>query len=629
MSSIFNSLHIGYSGLNAAQIGVDTTSHNITNADAEGYTRQRVVTAATTPISSASGNYGNGTEVVDISRVFDSFVFKRFTEVSGDKEYSDFMKSTLQTLSTYFPEVDDVGIKSDLKAYYSMWQTYADNPDNDAIKLALAKQAQKVASGIQEMQSKISTLQKSVNDQLLPNIEEVNILAKELASINAKIGIAESAGAYTANDLRDKRSAIEEKMAKLIGANAMYGQISSNIRVDGSLNEPDGGYTLSVNGFNIVDGSSYHPIMITDHKNATGFYEIYYERQDGTLLPMTESVTGGRVGAMLELRGRELIDKNKSQPGDGVLQNVVNQMNAFASRLIESTNNLYAQSATTVMESNSFNITPLDPLLSANTKGINKGSFDIVVYDIDGKEIARRNININEETRFSGVAGSNSIEGQIIATNDDNGDGNATNDVNSFIHYNFLTNADGTAKLNFSMDPYQADKGYRFAIEDKLQNSSYASGSNFAGAMGMSRFFDGNDAKSINLTSELNNNPTKIASGFTGASGDNRLALKMLQQQFEKYDYSVDYSTKFNSTIYGMFDIISTNVGVSANQAILANDTIKAKYNAIELEYSTVSKVSVDEELTNLIRYQTSYGAASKIITTIDQMMQTLLGLKQ
>ena len=46
MASIFNTLSIGYSGLNAAQIGVDTTSHNITNAEAEGYTRQRVVTAA-------------------------------------------------------------------------------------------------------------------------------------------------------------------------------------------------------------------------------------------------------------------------------------------------------------------------------------------------------------------------------------------------------------------------------------------------------------------------------------------------------------------------------------------------------------------------------------------------------
>jgi len=78
-----------------------------------------------------------------------------------------------------------------------------------------------------------------------------------------------------------------------------------------------------------------------------------------------------------------------------------------------------------------------------------------------------------------------------------------------------------------------------------------------------------------------------------------------------------------------MFDVISTNVGISTNQAILNNQTVTAQFNATELEYSSISKVSIDEELTNLIKYQTAYGAASKIITTIDQMMQTLLGIKQ
>jgi len=53
------------------------------------------------------------------------------------------------------------------------------------------------------------------------------------------------------------------------------------------------------------------------------------------------------------------------------------------------------------------------------------------------------------------------------------------------------------------------------------------------------------------------------------------------------------------------------------------------QFNATELEYYSVSKVSIDEEMTNLIKYQTSYGAAAKVITTIDQMMDTLLGIKQ
>jgi flagellar hook-associated protein 1 FlgK len=78
-----------------------------------------------------------------------------------------------------------------------------------------------------------------------------------------------------------------------------------------------------------------------------------------------------------------------------------------------------------------------------------------------------------------------------------------------------------------------------------------------------------------------------------------------------------------------MFDIIATEVGTATNSAIMRNETASTQFNAIELEYFSTSKVSLDEEMTNLIKYQTSYGAAAKIITTIDQMMQTLLGIKQ
>ena len=97
--------------------------------------------------------------------------------------------------------------------------------------------------------------------------------------------------------------------------------------------------------------------------------------------------------------------------------------------------------------------------------------------------------------------------------------------------------------------------------------------------------------------------------------------------KFEDINFKVG-PTSYESTVYGMFDIIATEVGTAANAAITRSETINTQFNAVELEYASVSQVSIDEEMTNLIKYQTSYGAAAKIITTIDQMMQTLLGIK-
>jgi len=627
MSNLFNSLNIGYSGLVAAQAGVNTTSNNIANAESEGYTRQRVVTSASTSLSTSSGNVGNGVDITDVTRIFDSYVFDRYSDVSADKEYADFTEDVLTELSTYFPEIDGVGIKSDLTEYYNMWQSFADNPDNESIKLALAQQTESLTQNISATQDKILSLQNQTNDQLAVNIDEVNALSSELADLNKAIDLAEAADGFTANDLRDRRNVIELDLSKLIGAEVTSGEIYSDIGLDSSAYETDGSYTLSVNGFNIVDGSTYHPISI-DKTGASEFYEISYERQDGTLISMSEDITGGKIGAILDLRGSNIEDTTSGIPTDGTLQNVVAQMDAFAAGLIESTNNLYAQTSTDKMSSNYVDLDPNNSLLNS---GLNfqKGSFDIVIYDIDGNVTGTKEIFIDETTTMTGVPGSNSIQGQLESNTDDNGDGSAINDIDDFISFNWGDYASGDSALEFTMDPAKSSLGYTFSISDNLENDDYASGSNFAGALGLNRFFDGDNASNIRLNSEYANDPSQLSAGMSQEAGDNATALEMVQQQFEKYDFKVGDSTTYNTTIYGMFDVVATDVGVKTNAAILANETITAQYNAVQQEYSSVSQVSIDEELTNLIKYQTAYGAASKIITTIDQMMQTLLGIKQ
>jgi flagellar hook-associated protein 1 FlgK len=624
MASMFNTLGIGYSALNAAQVGISTTGHNIANAENEGYTRQRVITAAATPITARPGQVGNGTEVTDIKRVFDNFVFDRYTAISSSKEYSDYEQKTLDQLSSYFPEIDGVGVKADLQEFYNMWQNFADNPDNDAIKVALSKQTQTLSEHIRQSQSQISSLQMQVNEEMIVNVNEVNALAKELAGINIAIDTAESGGAYSANDLRDKRNVIERSLARLIGAEVNSGQLQSNIQIDSSSNTKTGSYTLSVNGFNIVDGNTYHPIHATKTNNPNGFYELSYERQDGTLIPLEEIITSGKIGAILDLRGGT-IDTTSGVPTDGIIQNALSGLDAFASTLIESVNNLYASTATTKMQSNYVSLSATNPL-SNSPLNIKEGSFNVIVYDIDGNKVATRTINIDIATTMA--SGVNSIKAQIEANQDDNANSSGNDDIDDFINFNFASFQDGKSTLELAVNPLSESKGYTFAIEDVLKDAGFSSGSNFAGALGLNRFFDGNSGKNINIKNEYKDNATLIKAGASPVSGDNTIALQIMQHQFEKFDFKIGNKT-YETTAYGMFDIVATEVGVVSNSANSRNETISTQFNATQMEYFGVSKVSIDEEMTNLIKYQTSYGAAAKIITTIDQMMQTLLGIKQ
>ncbi|MFK5937624.1 MAG: flagellar hook-associated protein FlgK [Sulfurimonas sp.] len=627
MASIFNALNIGYTGLNAAQVGIDTTGHNIANAEVEGYSRQRVVTSAATPLSARAGQVGNGTQIQDIKRIFDNFVFDRYSSISADKEKSDYEQKTLETLSTFFPEIDGVGIKADLTNYYNSWQTFSDNPSNDAIKVDLAQQTQTLTQHIKQTQSQVLDLQSQANDELGVNINQVNDLAEQIADLNIAIDVAEAAGGYSANDLRDKRNVMERTLSRLIGSNVNPGNITADTQIDSNSNVKNGSYTLSVNGFNIVDGNSFHPLKLTNDTNKFGFYEVSYERQDGVLISLNEKIDGGKIGAIFDLRGRD-VDTTDGMPTDGTLQNVVSQLDAFAKGIIESTNNLYAANATNKMISNDTKVDLSNNSLISSDLNIKKGAFDLIVYDLDGNEVARRSVNIDEATVMSGASGSNSIQGQISQIKDDNSDGNANNDIDDYIKFSYSSSSTGEHKLGLSMETLADSKGYRFSIEDKLTDDNYASGSNFAGALGLGRYFDGENARDMQLNVDLQNNPTKISAGYSGSSGDNRTALNMVQQQFEDYDFQVG-SQIFNTTTYGMFDLTATFVGTNTNAAILKNETISTQFNATELEYFSTTKVSIDEEMTNLIRYQTAYGAAAKIITTIDQMMQTLLGIKQ
>lgn len=624
MGSLFSTLGVGYSGLSAATTAIDVTSQNIANAETDGYSRQRIVSTAATPLSTNSGLIGNGVEITDVQRIFDNFVYDRYKDSASSKEYSDYEREKLEELSTYFPEVEQSGIKEDLQEYYNLWQSLADNPDNDSVKAALAKQTELLTSHITQTQEQVTGLQNRINEELKINIDEVNDKAQQIADLNIQIDTAEAGGAYTANDLRDKRSLLEKDLAELIGAEAISGQLESNIQIDSSSNTKTGSYTINVNGYNIVDGGSVHPLTLTN-ENEMGFYDISYKRQDGIKIPIAEEITGGKIGSILNLRGADL-DTTSGMPTDGVIQTVISEFDAFAQGLIESTNNLYAANATTSMQSNVVEVASDAPILQSNLN-VKEGSFDIVVYDVDGKEAARKSINIDTYTTISGGVDSNSLQAQITGQSDDNGDGNANNDVDDFINFNWATFQNGDNAIELTLDPMSKSKGYTFAIEDNLKTESFSSGTNFAGAFGMNRYFDGDDASNIRLNSDIRENSSTMSAGATANDGDNSIALNIAQQQYETFDFKVGNNT-INSTIYGMFDMVATEVGSAANTAISRNESITAQYNAIEMEHNSISGVSIDEELTNLIKYQTSYSAAAKVISTVDEMMQTLLGIK-
>ncbi len=612
MASIFHALNNGYTGLTSTQTGINTVGHNIANAETEGYTRQRVSLASNIPLEEHGQQLGGGAHVDEIARIHDEYVFKRLKGADQNHEFSQFSRKTLEEISTYFPEIDNVGIKYNLHKYMDAWSAVAQDFDSVAQKTILAQEAIHLADSIKDVRDKLSEVQMSLNDQLNVHIEEINRKAEEIARINVKITTSEALTQNHANDLRDKRDKLESDISKLVDTTVSKFNISSDMSRSRDSYDFTTDYNLSIAGYSIVDGKSFHGLKVTNEDNKNELYSVYYERQDGHLFEMTQDINSGKVGALLDLRG-DKIDTKTAFLSNGKLQQFINHLDTVAQGLITYTNNIYAQSATEQMTSNTLELPDKYPLTQAVDLGIKSGTFDVVLYDVKGNEAGRRKVKIDPLTSMA--FGDQSIVGQLKANKDDNANNNEIDDFDDLFDTHYIEGV-----LHIAPNAKGKNEGYRIAIEDN--------GTSFAGAIGLHRFFDGKDAKDITLNTTLTQNASLIQAYGRADEGNNDVANALLQMQYERLEFD-NHGIISVDTLSNYFDALTVDVAQSAFIAISKDETNEVQLAAIQREFDAISKVSVDEELTNLIKFQTAYSANAKVITTVDQMIQTLLGIKQ
>jgi flagellar hook-associated protein 1 FlgK len=606
MASIFNALHIGYSGLKTSQVAIDTVGHNIANAENPNYTRQRTVIAPNEPLDTVPGDIGLGAKITEIVRIHDEFVYKRLKDSSTDNEYNQFRMDTMDEISSYFPEIDKNGIYNAMQDYFDAWNDFSKNTDDSALKINLAQNTRTFTATIRDTYDQIKSVQTSIDDQLRTAVDEINRLGKQIAEINVRINAHEAGGGH-ANDLRDQRDKLELALSKLVDIAVSKGDLRPDTTVDRNLVESGDAYHLSVGGSSFVDGPTFHPILF-EKPEGEEFGRIYYERQDHVKFDITEYIHGGKAGAILSLR-------------DGDIKNVLDELDSFAGSLALHTNNLYAAHATTRM-SGDIRIDPDVTIANSDLPIDTEGSFHIKIYDIDGNEVASRKIALSGAMTFDDIA--DAINNDI----DDNADNVYDNDVDDYLG----ASVNGTFLI--AMNPDKAVEGYTFAIEEADPDDPTL----FAGALGLQRFFDrptdgaSNIAQKIRLNRSLDANPTTIGGNAAPIAGDNSVANAMIELQYDKVDFYRPANTKekyATDTLSGFFRMSVTGVAETTAAVHSAAETSESLLNAVVNEFDSISKVDIDEELTNLMKYQTGYSASAKVITTIDQMIQTLLGIKQ
>jgi len=716
--AISSSLSTALSGLNAHQVAIQTTSNNISNASNPDYVRQRAVFSSLSSINSIPGDIGTGVEISSIYRITDVFLFNRMTKTSQDLQKYSTMEQYLKEISTYFPDTNDEGLFKDIEEFFNAWQTFASNPNDGSAKVDLAAKTQILSDTFHMLTNKLKDIQKNINDEIKSKVDEANNILKQIADINKQISTHEANNISNANELRDKRDALEKRLKELLGVSIYKNDVQS-IPVQGE-NTVDytKDYQITLGGYSLLNNNNYNPLKTLD---VIGNTNIVIQKEDFSEVDITKSIDG-EIGGLLQIRGYEFNDD--STPKDGNIGDILSSLNALAQGMIRSINSIYSYSAQTsvqtdnnyevisisqdlakkplslisnylshpvregIMELNIYDdnsnqidtvsvkidpnksinevindinntlngktsttaklvngeikfVTPdgkespnvlvkddgsllfsalneleYMPLNKINTTKLpiplENGNFDIVAYDDNGEEIARRTITINMDSKDPKYSTLEGIIAQINTPNiDDNQDNNPNNDIDDYYEAKILNG-------QLILSPKKEN------IFVGLDNDT----ANFGGSLGINKFLDGKDAFTINLRDELANDPSKINAYKAPNEGNNEVANQILELQFQNITFYKNGKSTQN-TITGFYRLTTSSLANETAAVSTKKETTETLFTSIQNEYYSISGVNIDEELINLEKFQRGYQANAKVITTINQMLDALFGIKQ
>jgi flagellar hook-associated protein 1 FlgK len=296
-----NILSIGESALFAAQQQLATTSHNISNAGVAGYNRQVVQQASAGSQNQGFGFIGTGTKVNDVTRVYDGFLTKQIltaqTSASAYNAYAD-----------QIGQIDDVvadtsaGLSPALASFFKGLQDLTANPDASASRQAMLSGSQVLAARFQSLSATLNESRSSLNDQITSNVAAINSYATQIATVNASITAAIGAsGGNTPNDLLDQRDQLVASLNKIVKVTT---QPESNGAID----------VMIGNGQPLVMNDQASKMVTVPSQDDPSRLGLGVQSYNNTISLPDGAFTGGTLGGLLQYR-TETLDVVQNQLG--------------------------------------------------------------------------------------------------------------------------------------------------------------------------------------------------------------------------------------------------------------------------------------------------------------------------
>ncbi|MBF0543492.1 MAG: flagellar hook-associated protein FlgK [Candidatus Riflebacteria bacterium] len=666
MSATFFGLEICKRAILAQRGAMDVTSQNIANANTENYSRQQAVLGSVAPVGEQSFSsplsqvqFGGGVDVNKIQNFRDSFIDTQITQETSNNEKSSVSDDLLKQVESVLNEPGSVTLRNQLDQFWNAWQNLSQDPSNVGLRTNLQQQSESLTKYINDLDGSLKKLQgdntgidqQSINNQLTDAVQQVNSLAKQIADLNVKIGKAEVSNG-SANDLRDQRQTALESLAKLVNVDSeenSKGQLTVRVGKHTLVQQSDVNELYLTqedgNSFPTVSSSPDYPSFTEKPEVASailthqGDYSNYtltvaqlaqanklnsYLTYNPTNSPLS---TFGISSGSFSVNGKDFnLDASKTS-----LQGLTDLINSGGNNVKASVNEagqLVIESALTgeankiTFKNGTSNITTI---LDMREQTAAKNS----IFSMDGKQYTSAENSVSSAIpgvtiNLNGI-GTTNIDLQPIVTSGkirgllETRDGaiqTAIDQLDEFA-YKLSTEVNDVHRSGFGLDGETGRNFFKSIVTTDPSKPYKDAAKNLSLEDGIV-----NNTNTIAAAAGVFTNPDDKLPSFSG-EGDGSNAISIV-------NIKSNLSFSNGKTSFQQFsDNIVTQVATESQGTATEKQYSTDLLTQLNATRQSTMGVSIDEEMTNLIKTQQAYNAAAKVLQTMDQMLTTIVtGLK-
>lgn len=292
--SLFSGLYMGTTALRVASDALNTTAHNISNADTAGYTRQQVsqstrhyhkIADATALV--AAKQVGMGVQYAETRQVRDFFLDQVYRRESGRSAFYEVSYEALVHVQDLLGESGDRNFGEAIEDYWETIQELANDPSSAVTQGLFVSKAQTLIERATNVYKSLKDYQSNLNSEVKKYVDKLNDYGKKLAEINKQIVNVEAGGIERANDLKDTRNYLLDEMAQLC-------DITYSEDVDGYV-------SVQIEGVDFVKRNVFYEMKL-DEDPENGFYTPFWPHiaestvnEKGEVVYSPEEVERGKV----------------------------------------------------------------------------------------------------------------------------------------------------------------------------------------------------------------------------------------------------------------------------------------------------------------------------------------------